>query len=401
MKLGTFIDDRFIQYSLYCARTKSGNKFMILIRRFLSLLFRKKVATGELNGLIFFASTKRQDHLTFFETIYNTAETEKSRMKLLYKKRINLQFLFSYFLHLPIKKHIKHVRLYDETKQNGFFIHKTHFFERSWLYLDVLESLSFDSLFSKLSFDKCTGCVVLYDTCQPERNLVRAFNKHDKVSITLCHGIFNPHIDYMQESFLNYWQSDAKYALTWGCGTARLFDKYSSHTKSIICGNPIIGRLEPVLDSNYIGIVLSVGNLFNDNQRMIEIAQLFAKKHNFKIHIRIHPGDDYKRYTIDSKISCFDSFLDSDYLIVCHTSAMLYTYLAQGKRVFKYIGKTPTYNTDLNISFNSFDEIDKLFIRINEIDFASISRYEIESIGEESKKRYRLAFDGIVCKRSF
>jgi len=362
-----------------------------LLKQWLSYFLKKSYIEGNSADTIFFTSSRREDYLKLFNAVFETCPLPKSRVVWKYKYGINFSFLFLWFSRLYLFKFTKQIRFSSET--DPFFLNKKiSFRNRLFIYTHCIALKTFEKVINAINFERAQSVVVLSDTLYPERYFIKRAKSFGIKTVTLCHGIYNPNIDIKQESFLNYWNIDCDYVLSWGEGTSNLFKKYSPKAIPIECGYPLVKIIPSENFSQKIGVVLSVHHLRDQNQAMVNIVQRYAIENHYKVFLRVHPGDKNGNYTFDKTICQLTSDLNDTDIIICHTSAMLFTYLAQGKKVLKFRGTVSTYKVDERICFGSLEELSSIIPIISTIDFMAISRKEVCCIGEESLLRYKHFF---------
>lgn len=342
----------------------------------------------QLKGTLFFNTVIRKDHKDFFDSIVSTSQTEYSNLILKRHKTINWRFIKQFISHWKNRVEISKVfsicpdgSLSTCTYKNNRF--SLEFYCR-WIALRV-----FEMYLSKLDFSNATSAVVLTDVWPYENVFIRTAKANGIKTVTLQHGIYVPDVSSDKVDVLNFWNIPSDYVLTWGHSSSTLFQKYSPKSKTIICGNPMLKEIESDESSHTIGIAFDIPAYQKYNQNMINIVEAYAQKNNYQIRIRTHPTDSVTNYTINCKTSTFNRDLDNCEVVVAHTTSMLFSYLAQGKKGFRYKSNVTYYELADEVQFSDIQSFLKCMSNRTTIDFKSIAATHIKYIDTSSLGQYK------------
>lgn len=379
--------EKLILFSHFEFQLYKNRKYMFLRKLFTNVL-GKRIIKGDTEEFSFFCSTKRSDLNALFDKIYESCPYKKCKLELKKIKILNLSFL------LGLIKNIYFLKEIDKYLINLCEVNKISLKEKLYIYVDKVAQDDFRKSISELNLKKIKHFVVLEDALLYEQTVVEYFNYLNINTITAQHAIF-----FLQDNFdnvqkLNYYNAPSNYVLTWGKNSNKLFEKFSPNIKKIICGNPIILKKD-IVSSNFIAVAGDSVVFLENNKKMIEVAEQYAKKHSIKLLIRLHPSDNINNYKIDTSVTSFEKNIEEAYFIILHASSMLCNYMAQGRAVFRYKDDVKLDYIPSSIEFSSVNELEKLVQKINKINFYELSKENIAYIGIDSMKKYKQAFEYI------
>lgn len=387
-----FCDVKVKLFLYYKIANIKGSLFAAIAKTFKQLAFSKFCTVGKKNDFIFIKpSVAREDHHKFFSDIYNQCIFNKSFVSIERKKGLNLKKMWCVLYYLP---HTFELRKIEKTDGSYYF---SSFLVIILMYLQLIELQSIKRCVDTFDFSKVKAAIVLCDVLDYERIFVESANERGVLTITLQHAMFPPNIDEESFNVLNYWKATAKLAIVWGERTKILFNNYSPGIKIKICGNLSISysHIEKV-DEAIIGIAMDIPAYKDYNKKMIKIAEGYARRHEKYIRIRLHPTDSEDNYDIDHELCEFCKNIDTAIFIMAHTTTMIYTYMGQGKIVFRFRSDIPFYEIDNRICFDSVDSLEVCLNNYLDVDYGLIFREQIAYIGKESEIMYKRVFESIA-----
>lgn len=283
--------DKLVGYNFNIVREKKLTEKIVLIMK---AIVRSVISSYDVDNnidlttnFVFFKSQERKDYNELFESIYDTCNHKKYKLKIYKKNKIN--FIF-------IKNCIKNFDLLY------IFISRYEFMNGIYIYLKVIDDFIILNIIKNIKFKN----LVVFSDVHPLDNLLVQYCNYKGVNtVTLQHGLY---IDYKNEqniNKLNYIDVPSKYVLVWGESSQKLFEKYNENIKPIICGKLTV-KENNVYDLNknagYIGVIFDIPKYKKYNQVLLDIGCNLALKRGRKIKLRIHPTDDIDNYTIDKNI---------------------------------------------------------------------------------------------------
>ncbi len=238
----------------------------------------------------------RDDHITIFKNFINE---------------------FSYFDYvLPVKLPKERFNLKRGCKMIKWDIYNLWKLKRVKMdlkkrlyYLRVLGLISFyrENMEKYFSIKKYTYGMVYNDSNPYENMLVQVMKKRSIYTSTMQHGIFDKR-GYFKG--LEYRTSVADDWLAWNAFSKELAMECEVPEKKIkILGIPRYIKpiaLEKKERKGVIGIVLGIKALVEENQKLIEFANMISKENNLKYFLRYHPTCQRNEY---------DRFIDKDVYI--------------------------------------------------------------------------------------
>ncbi len=360
----------------------------ILTRKLATNVLAKRTIEGEIEEFTFFYSSKRKDQNRLFEKIYSSCPYRKTKLVLKRKTTLNGRFLLGFISNFSFFHTIR------RTLNKYYGTVKVSLREQLYIYIDYLAQEDFLRSVKKQNIDKLKVFVVLADVLLFEQTAVCYFNTKNISTVTAQHGIFFWQDDFSYVQKLNYYNAPSKYVLTWGENTSKLFNRLSPDTESIICGNPLLVP-KRVQVKNFIAVSGDTVNFIDENKKMIEIAELFAKNHSMDLYVRLHPADREENYVVDTDITQFRKDIDEAQFILSHTSSMLCQYISEGRRVFRYKSKIELDYVPSTIEFTNINELEELVKSVDINAFHLIAVKNIAYCGEDSMRKYGEAFNYI------
>lgn len=367
---------------------KSRNTFLGAIKSFFSSLMHRIHINKSMKGIIFYNSVERRDHIALFQEIVNSCKEPFTCIDLEFRNAINFYsviFLFKAKHHLlDIKKILSQYIGNEAGRTNSIIL---------YIYLQLVKFYTYSHDLSQEDFSNVKSLVVLSDVLFNELCLINVVNNLNISSVTCQHGISIPYDRIRNIDQLNYFGVSTKYALIWGNSTFSQFRRYSKECHCIICGNPVIKYNNSNNVGNYISVVCDTPIFKKYNQKMITITEKVAKKIKTKVLIRIHPNDSPSSYVFDDSVCQLSNETDYSYLIITHTSTMLFTFLATGRKVLRYQTDIPCLIDDKTIEFTDEESLEACISHLDTINFSILSKMHICCIGADSKRQYENFFD--------
>lgn len=360
----------------------------ILTRKLATNVLAKRTIEGEIEEFTFFYSSKRKDQNRLFEKIYSSCPYRKTKLVLKRKTTLNGRFLLGFISNFSFFHTIR------RTLNKYYGTEKVSLREQLYIYIDYLAQEDFLRSVKKQNIDKLKVFVALADALLFEQTAVCYFNTKNISTVTAQHGIFFWQDDFSYVQKLNYYNAPSKYVLTWGENTSKLFNRLSPDTESIICGNPLLVP-KRVQVKNFIAVSGDTVNFIDENKKMIEIAELFAKNHSMDLYVRLHPADREENYVVDTDITQFRKDIDEAQFILSHTSSMLCQYISEGRRVFRYKSKIELDYVPSIIEFTNINELEELVKSVDINAFHLIAAKNIAYCGKDSMRKYSEAFNYI------
>lgn len=387
----------FLYYTIKFSKT---NILLQLLLAAGSVFFKKYTFQFNSSKYVFYKSIQRDDYDNLFNTIYNQCNCSKTIATWNYKIRINFSNIYNTIIKLKMIKELKYINLPNEPNVGNKRYAKCNILDQWILFFRLIERNGMVKSLEKSDFTEVKAIFVLCDVWEPEQILINYANSIGKVTITGQHGLFIPNIADDTYDVLNYWNIPSKYQLAWGVETQKALKKYSPKTISCVCGNPLISRKDFHEEKKIIGIIMDIPRFDKYNQKMINIAELYASKNNLKVRIRLHPTDIKEKYIIDSKISEFNRNIDICFCLLGHTSTMICSYMSQGKKVFKLKSNIKYLDIDEQICFDSLKELEQCMSESNQSNFNKMVKRQIYAIDETSKMEYKKFFNNFEFKNN-
>lgn len=383
------IDERakkFLYFSVIASLNVKG-----VLKAIYKSFFKKYQIRGKLENMVFINSVKREDHISNFYKIYDCCTEEKNMCQFSSYITVNFRNIIAFFTQI---KSIKKINNFSVFGKENKAVHSLKF--KIIYYFRLLEYKGIIQMCNLLDLSK-VSCLVCYaDVLLPEHVLVKTANERGIKTVTCQHGIYPVDTPVNSIDVLNYWESPSDYALVWGDLTNRQFKKYSSKTKTVICGNLSLTK-ESYPDTNeVIGVATDIPAYKKYNQAMIDIAEEIATELNMKVWIRLHPTDHKENYYCDSSLTQFRKDIESTKYILAHTSTMLFSYMIQGKKVFKYQSEVIFYKLDRRICFKNSAELYEAIKNVDKIDYSVIIEPFFSCIDEKAKQNYKYFFQTIL-----
>lgn len=393
-----FYDNRevLLHYSRIISKKQPG--IISFIKAFGKAFLSEYRISGDPHKFVFFNRINRKDHKELFNKVFDTCPFDKGFISWEIKIGFNMRFLV-----LWLSK-IHHIHELDDIEipndsckfelEYGKYI-EMDLWTKVIVYTKLINDLNIKRAIYEFNWSNVVALVNLFDTDDVEHLMTTFANDKNIVTVSATHGIFYDFFDHRLFYTFNAWRDPSHFILAWGQSTVDLYRKYSPRCESIICGNPIIRAEKYSENSAIIGVALDVPRLRQYNLRLIHIVEEFARRFDKKVFIRIHPTDNESNYKLDSCVSEFNRNIDQASIIVAHTTVMVFSYLAMGKKVIRFRSDYPFYNLPDEICFSNYNEFEKRVVNIRSVKFDDISEYYIKFIGDDAVKKYRDAFIAI------
>lgn len=393
-----FVNEREIlfNHALILRQIKVCEIFLLMIKTIASVFFYKYSLEGEEHEFLFFNTVKRSDHVDFFNSIQNQCPLDKGFLNWKRARTINMKALLLLVFYLP---HINELRKIlipkcDVNEQTGICL-KCRFSILFLLYLRLVKNIIIKKQISRYKWGKVKVLVTLYDIGEPEHFVVNYANVNNIKTVVLQHGIMLPYFDHKNIDTFNMYNIPSQYFLALGTRVTKLGEKCCDSTPVFInCGKPNILEDNKIIDG-LIGIACNIPSDHKENVEMINIAQKYALESGKKIRIRLHPTDKEKFYSIDTRVSTFDKEISNSEIIIGYTTTMIFTYMRQGKSVYRFNGPNDYFKLPAKITFDNYEDFELKIKNHKNVDFKEISKEYISYIGEESFNKYKEAFEYI------
>lgn len=383
---GITYDQKLALFAYYSSKNRCGCKE--LIKLFLNTVMKRPRFIGEAHEVLFFSDVKREDHRRLFDLICQSCGRDKGYLVLQTPKGPFFAGIKTCFGRVKWLKQLKHlVQPVRNEKLDLSFRHRLAVYFTLVFYENLLKAAE------KFDFAQTKAVVVLADVAPAQHILVNHAKQKQIKTVTAQHGIYQPDINKDAIDILNYWRVSADVLLSWGESTNQLFHKHNPELICATCGNPQIQPKSYPEDNELIGIAMDIPAHLQQNRKMLEVAEKYAKENHRKIRIRLHPTDQESNYTINPEVSEFHKDIDAAGVILAYTSTMLFTYMVLGKKILRYQDELPYYELDYRICFNDDQSFLRAMKNSAEIDYTGITKCHLEAIGDHSIQLYRKFFD--------
>lgn len=395
--------DNYEKVKLYWYQAISGNIFwnsslINSIKYIIRELFYKhyEYSLSKSNAeILFYIHDTRDDIIDHFRSIYESCDENKSFFTNKNVFGFTLKNIRIVLKRIKILFQHRDINLYDYDRDgnvSNIRHHKIPILGRIhlWIYLakinDLLECV-------ENNYGAMKILVVLSDIWTEEDIFVNRCKERNVYTICCQQGIFydNPNEHRSPELGFLYQNSDVYFL--WGQNTVDLYIKYNRECKAYIVGNPDVKKAG--VKSDKWCIVLDYRIMEKYNQEVINIVTDIAKKENKSIDIRPHPFDreDLQHYDIDKEL-CKYNVENVDYeVIFCHTSSMIYRFLACNIPVFQYeTVESKDTIMDQRISFRNKNDLETKIKKIEDIDFKKIGKPILSYVDNEASEKYRAMF---------
>lgn len=355
---------------------KYGRITLGMIRFYLRELFQKIPAiepNAETVRFLFFKSLPRADYDEFFLSVSDAVQNHSCRVYngISYADGFNKRTLFLAaknvrVLYYLIRKLGSHAAFYYYTKMIN--------------YLNVAQQMA----------KHHPEVVVVFADMHPMDNmLVQHFRQLGRKTVTFQHGLYVDYGTLPTVNVLNYTNSVAQNFLAWGRNTADLITKYHPETKTFICGKPTRSEhITPTAKSAVFTVLFDQKMYASYNQRLLDIAQVIARDHNWKVALRLHPTTHIKDYSFDSALLHTTEQIPWEEVRFClgHSTSLIYELLRKGMPVYQLKSEIPCHPLPEDLRFESAQELTpKLEMHA---DFEAIGKHYVELTGEESLREY-------------
>lgn len=399
-----FENDREVLFELACitawSESKSGFKrFLKTVKSVARVCLTKYELCGEQHKWMFMDTVPRKDHRYFFELVKEQCTYDKGEFTWIKSRTINLRGFCDLFRYLVKFGNLKNfeVPAISDNPNNFKYIPET-FSEHVMLYVDLIDNLQMKYAMEKYDWSGIEKLVTLYDIGKPEHFAVIKANEMGCKTVVLSHGCMWPFFDCREFPTFNMYKIPSRYLLALGSNIIEPSKRLMSDPEIIICGQLMIDEQEYNPQENVLAIVCDIHAHMYENTAMINIAQRYAKENGMQVYIRLHPGDRESNYIIDRDVCRFERNLDNAGVIIAYTSSMIFLYMAQGKRVMRYVGSQHFYSMPDSILFDDYEEFADKVKNIKDMNFKELITDYIDCIGKESAEKYRKAFEYIESK---
>lgn len=335
---------------------------------------------GEHNKFLFFLSRERKDFIEQFQKIYDSCQEDKYMLKAeicnewnVHNVKIVLAIMCRY---LKGRKILKGNKEYQGLSLADWI----------WLSMNYARFIMYQEAFKKFDFS-CSKFLVTYGEWMPEVAALLYANELGMITIVNVQAIYSL---IERKAFPNY----PKVVFVWGENDKILLEQNRPNMKIYVCGNPQIQALHVKENKSLIGIALGTHENHKYNQKIIEIAEQYARKYGMKVYLRLHPGDNLKAYRIDDEISEENRNLDGAKYIIVHKTTMCITYMRLGKLVCAYESeeREKNLNIDRRFFFHDLSSLEEAISQNMEYDFVSYATEFIKYIDEDAMKIYEKVF---------
>lgn len=366
-------------------------KVMHLLKCYLRTFRKWEFQIDNSQEIAFLWTDMRVDHAKMYKKIYDACKESKTLCRINKKNRISFADVVYLFRCSKRYKSPIIVQCQENSEQQI----RCAFVDRLIMKATWLEYQKAILLFQKCDYGRVHCFVVHNDLWLCESALIRYANSTGKITIVAEHALCPVNVTDKSIHVLNYWRSPSHYLMAWGESSAKLYKRYSPQLKVGICGNPMVEKHNESVLKGSLGIILDIPENAKENRMMIEIVQAWAKSAKFHVRVRIHPTDNIASYKIDESITSFNGDIETAEFLVGHTSTMLITCLAEGKKVFKYQSEMPFYELPSDVCFCTVDELARCINGKRDMNFASMAIKHIDCIGNESMNKYTAFFKRI------
>ena len=373
--------------------------FLMFITNLVRIVFRtfftnlKYGYTGIPDTLFLMTNTYHKNRKDLSVNFNHAANLVKNKLVIEPSHRNN-------FLGFQMIKHLKLPLKLDKALREAIPEYKSRWFYISILYNIFISYKYYENICQKHSFN-INKLVSNCDVDDRSYYYVSIFNKENKTTVTLQHGIFCDRFLTMNflESKSKYFLTHNQYTIDEGVSAGYSGGKMivtgvlshiplSAETKSAenpksdifsatgflpeaICQHSIVNK-NPTNNIPKIGYIFD-GVLFDKNNlNNLEILQEYAKTKGIKLYLKLHPSKELKDYRnrLDSDliekcytndISIIDFAKKVDVIIISNSSA-LSEILSLKKTCFIIYGKglVDVYHNAPAFRFSSVEELDKL-----------------------------------------
>lgn len=241
-------------------------------------------------------------------------------------------------------------------------------------------------------------CAVFFSDMQPMEYLCSLYLKNLGIpTVTTQHGLYIEYPNSDTVNVINYQNHASDYFLSWGNNTAELIQKHHPNAKVIVCGKPNLRKLEPHEKVSGFIVILDQEIFRDKNIELLKIVIKSAKKLSLGVFVKFHPGNNKPAYyKIFSNLK-EASDVDPSFIIVGHTSSLLFEAHSQGAKVMQYMTDIPSIEISRHLTFTDYSSFLSAYQRAasNEIE---VINDNIRYIGHESKSMYKKFFENLLHK---
>lgn len=398
-RLDIIFSNRQILKWWYMDKAETRGKLNSLLHTFVACFFHSYKITIPNREIIYsHYDSRRQDHIDLLNKMLEKCPYTKGELKVEWKYTFfNLDALLNLFRYRHIFKDMKQVAYYKKTEgQDNLDYIKLSTRQRLFIYIRLINETDIYSAMCRLDTGKkIRAFVCLNDAFDNETACVQFMQKKGVKTISAQHALDPLNVSIGQIGTINFWGLPTDYYWAWGDNTKKYLSIWNPELKIVTCGNPLISpQSVSKTQGGYIGVVLDTPYYRKYNQKLIDIAKEYAEQNGKRVRIRVHPQDNPVGYSITGECMEICSDLYGSEFILGHTSTMIFTYLAEGTKVYKLKSSVECAEFPLELVFQTSDDLEKLSIKKETLnDFIS---QHIKYIGEQSMSAYRQSLENIV-----
>src|SRR5690554_3686144 len=252
------------------------------------------------------------------------------------------------------------------------------------------------SLIGKLSI----RCAIFFSDMQPMEYLCSLYlKKLDVVTVTTQHGLYIEYPNSDTVNVINYKNHASDYFLSWGKNTAELIRKHHPNANTVICGKPNLRKFYP--NKNLRGfLVIFDQEIFREqNTELLKIVNKFAKSLSLNVLVKFHPSNNKSAYHKTFSTLREASAIDPSFIIVGHTSSLLFEAHSQGAKIMQYVTDVPSIYINRHIAFTNNSSFARAYERTT-TKGTDADNNNIRYIGHESEAMYEAFFKSLLHKNS-
>ena len=342
---------------------------------------REKVnILGKQSTFLFFLSRDRKDFREQFQMICYSCREDKCMLQAEIRNEWNFcnigRTMKAMLMYLKGRRVLKRNRNYQGLSLTDWF----------WISMMYARYEMYQKAFAKFDFSH-SKFLVTYGEWMPEVAALSYANSQGLTTIVNVQGMYSL---VEKRQYPNY----PKVVFVWGERDKKLLYQNRPDMKIYVCGTPQIRRLHIQEETQLLGIALGAHENHRYNQKIIDIAEEYARKYGMKIRLRLHPGDNIKEYRIDYRISEENRDLDRTKFVIVHKTTMCITYMRQGKLVCAYEAEKDEMNLkiDPRFFFHDLISLEQAVARNQGYDFISYATSFIRYIDDDAVKEYGKIF---------
>ena len=363
-------------------------------RQIVNLFYRTVKERVDIRGrqseFLFFLSRDRKDFMEQFQRIYDCCREDKCMLKAEIRNVWNFRNMIRSLTVLCMYARGKKILEKVADRQGGLSV-----MDWLWISMTYARYEMYQEAFKRFDFSRSKFFVV-YGEWIPE---VAALSYANELGVTTVVNVQGMYSLVEKRQYPDY----PKIIFVWGENDRILLHQNRPNMKVYVCGNPQIRMFHIQEDAQLIGIALGAHENHYYNQKIIDIAEQYAKKYGMKIYLRLHPGDDIQKYRIDSGISSENKNLDDAKFIIVHKTTMCITYMRMEKMVCAFEAEETEKNMkiDRRFFFHYLDSLEHTISENKGYDFSAYASSFMKYIDEEAAKVYGDVFDKLSKEAGF